>query len=169
VPYRPISARADGLLSLLGMKNLGRNPDLLNESVQPVLDAQGWYLRSSAVASRLDFVSAFASENYSAPFLVAADNEWLYVHHAFGQTFTGGGVVTASVQFAIFRSVPGNSLITWKTAEVQAVLVNGGGEAVVEVRDIWIPPGFTLLLSGNDMTVGVTVPTVGALVSRIQV
>jgi hypothetical protein len=169
VPYRPISARADGLLSLLGIKNLGRNPDLLNESVQPQLDVEPWYLRSSAIAARSDFVPAFASENFVLPALSAADNEWLYVHMAFGQLFTGGGVVTASGQFIVFKSVAGSSLIIYKTPEVQSVLVGGAGESVSNIRDIWIPPGFALMFTGNDMTVGATVPTVGALTSRVLV
>ena len=157
------------MLSLLGIKNLGRNPDLLMESVQPVLDAQGWYLRSSAVAYRQDFVTAAVSENFSPAFLTAGENEWLYVHYAFGSIFTPGGSVTADGNWLVYKSVPGSSLLIYKTPPQPSILSGGAGFCTSTILDIWIPPGFSLLLEGADMVIASSVPTIGALVSRIQV
>lgn len=166
MPYRPISARADGLLSLLGIKNLGRNPDLLMESVQPVLDAQGWYLRSSAVPASENFVAAFASENFQATFLQAPDDTWLYVHYASGQAINGGGVAGPLVKFFVFRATPG--VIIYETAHVEPILASGAEGAVVTIRDFWIPPSYGLLFGCDDLVVGTGV-RVGGLVSRVQV
>jgi len=49
VPWRPVNPRADGFLSLLQLKNLGRNPEALLENIQPQLDMLPWYLASQAI------------------------------------------------------------------------------------------------------------------------
>jgi len=49
MPWRPIQAQANGLLSLLGLKNRGSNPELLSELVQPTVDLREWYLSSNIV------------------------------------------------------------------------------------------------------------------------
>ena len=167
MPYRPVSARADGLLSLLGIKNLGRNPDLLMESVQPVVDVEPWYLRSAAVAHSETFTAAFASENFQTEFLQASEQEWLYVHYASGRVFTGGGVAGPSGKFYVFRASPG--VVAFETPYDPPVPVSGGEFSTTNIRDIWIPPSFGLMYSGEDMVVATSQARVGALVTRVLV
>lgn len=150
------------------MKNQGRNPDLLMESVQPVLDAQGWYLRSSAVPGQFDSTVAFASENFTAPFLLSTSEEWLYVHYAFGLATTGGGPVLApNTKFVVFQATPGISI--FETDLSTAVVASATGFASSRVVDLWIPPGFGLVFIGDDLTPALTTIRVGALVSRVRV
>lgn len=47
--YRPIQPLAPGLLSLLGLKNLGRLPDGFADEVRPSLDLERWYLNGSSI------------------------------------------------------------------------------------------------------------------------
>jgi len=49
MPWRPVNPKADGFLSLLGIKNLGRNPEFLMESVQPTIDMQRWYMEANCI------------------------------------------------------------------------------------------------------------------------
>lgn len=167
MPYRPISARADGLLSLLGIKNLGRNPDLLMESVQPVLDAQGWYLRSSAVGYSGTGPFGFIGENVFPAELLASDQEWLYIHYAQFQIF-GLAAGNPFARVFVFRNTPGNAQTLWSSGRTASQLIAGVDIAEVQVRDIWIPPGAQLGFAGDDNTVGDTWVW-GAQVSRVLV
>lgn len=167
MPWKPISARADGLLSLLGIKNLGRNPEMLMETVQPVLDAQGWYLRSSSVGYNGTGVFAFVGENIFPTELIASDQEWLYIHYADFQIF-GLAAGNPHARTFVFRNTPGNAATYWSTPRTPSLLIAGLDIAQVSVRDLWIPPGVQLGFAGDDNTVGDTY-IYGALVSRVLV
>lgn len=167
MPWKPISARADGLLSLLGIKNLGRNPEMLMETVQPVLDAQGWYLRSSSVGYNGSGNFAFTSEVIFPAELAASDQEWLYVHYAYFEIF-GVAAGAPRARMGIFRNTPGNAATFWSTPRSDPLPIGGAEQSMAVARDLWIPPGCQLILSGDD----VTVPDAyiyGALVSRVLV
>lgn len=47
--WRPIQPTATGFLSLLGLKNLGRNPDALLDELRPGIDMNRWYLNGGEV------------------------------------------------------------------------------------------------------------------------
>ena len=47
--WRPIQPTATGFLSLLGLKNLGRNPDALLDELRPSIDMAPWFLNGAAL------------------------------------------------------------------------------------------------------------------------
>lgn len=49
MPSRPVQGYPVGFLSLLGLKNLGKLPDVLLDEVRPSFDVTGWYLRGIRV------------------------------------------------------------------------------------------------------------------------
>lgn len=57
---RPVQNLATGFLSLLGIKNMGKLPEFLPDSVQPTIDMSEWYKFSNAQQLLLQ-------ETYAAP------------------------------------------------------------------------------------------------------
>jgi hypothetical protein len=149
------------------MKNLGRNPDLLYEGVQPIIDTEPWYLRSSAIAHAEETAALFVSENFQAAFLQASDDEWLYVHYASFRTFTGGGVGGALGKWIVFRATPG--VVIYETPYIPPVTAGGAAFSADVMRDLWIPPSFGLLVSCEGLTVANSSVRIGALVSSVRV
>lgn len=89
-----INSIPDGLLSLLQLKQTGRNPSQFAEFVQPVMDLQAWYEASTAeiVAST---TSAIAANGVTASSLLVPFNEtWLLDATTF--SFATAGTVTAA-------------------------------------------------------------------------
>jgi hypothetical protein len=73
-----------GLLSLLGLKNTGRNPGQLSDVIGPSLEMLDWYLwsQAEAVASGAQTPSAGAQAAFQtfAPTLMVPQTEWWWVH-----------------------------------------------------------------------------------------
>lgn len=73
----PINQQPAGLLSFLGIKNGGRNPSVLLDSVQPGWDLRDHYLFTNSEV--FNSTATFASGNDAFIPLAAATNAWRYV------------------------------------------------------------------------------------------
>lgn len=77
MPSRPISSLANGFLTLLGVKNMGKNPEVLLDEVRPVLEMRDWYLNSNiqeAVASAAGVATELAG--FQGSMVVPAGELW---------------------------------------------------------------------------------------------
>ncbi len=161
----PIQVALVGLYGMLGVKD-GSNPDIITGFVQPTLDATPWWLRALSVPSSESYLLAFTSETFQAPFLLADQNEWLHVEYAKAETVMGGGASNPLIKFVVFLPTPGR--IIWDSGYQAHQVVSGAHIASVQVRDIWIPPGYGLLVQVEGGTVGQGV-SIGALVTRCRI
>jgi len=84
VPWRPLNPKADGFLSLLGLKNQGRNPETLNLQLQPTVDLLEWYFQSrleNITATRTVPDASTSVANFGATSLVVPDREWWWIEN----------------------------------------------------------------------------------------
>lgn len=85
---RPINRQPFGFLDFFGLKSLGKNPEVMNDQVQPTLDMREWYLRTNAEQLRglVQLVAPYtgpASDPFAGdPSLTVPAGEWWYVHAA---------------------------------------------------------------------------------------
>jgi len=81
MPSGPIQSGTAGLLSLLEVKNLGRNPDSLLDAVTPTLEMVPWWLRAQSVPYQAADVADGAGAGSMLAF-GASEKQWIYLHHA---------------------------------------------------------------------------------------
>lgn len=86
---RPINRIPKGLLDFLGLKALGRNPEVFMDDVRPTFELSPWYLGTHAeglaFSEQLTNVLPVLSFSFRAGFGTAARvpaNEWWYLHAA---------------------------------------------------------------------------------------
>lgn len=164
MPWRPIQTATAGWLSLLGLKNLGKNPDTILEDVRPTAELTDYWLRGASEAHQESKTMVFTNESLSATFLQASEQEWIYVHRARGSLYA----VAPATPTHIMATLLGQGLISvWQKGPVPTVLLTADGYANVDVADLWIPPGFLLNFTAWS-AVGDGI-TVGALITRLRV
>lgn len=81
--WKPISAQTRGFLSLLGLKNTGRNPGVLLDDVRPALEMAPWYLASSAIQRTVAVTSVAIARGIIVQLLVPEDQTW-WIHGVSG-------------------------------------------------------------------------------------
>jgi hypothetical protein len=112
-PIRPVNRIAQGLLGFFGLKSLGRNPDELVGTLQPVVETADWFLRTNAEQiTRFNVYTSVSVQPFSTPFnawqtpLVIPNDEWWYIHAATLIAVLPAGAVTASeISEAMLTSV----------------------------------------------------------------
>lgn len=166
MPWRPIQTATAGWLSLLGLKNLGRNPDEVLEQVRPTTEMTGFWLRGISEYEEEDFTMAFASESWYPTFGDVPENEWRFFQYFWMQCVSPGGGSNV-VRFGIYKDIPGNSKLIWRSAMVSSVPAAGVGVGTAELRDFWVPPGFRVQVEAYGAIADVI--TAGGLFSRVRV
>lgn len=165
--WRPIQTNTAGLLSLLGIKNVGKNPDALLEVVQPTSEMGAWWLRGASFPFYQEKV--LAANDEAVDFITAANNEWVHFHYGFGFMFAPSPGTDNAINLLILKATGVTQLI-WAT-KLQYIDTASGGSpsatATLPDHGIWIPPGFTLRLNCYG-TIGDTAGLAG-LVTRVQV
>lgn len=148
MPSGPIQTQAQGLLGFLQLKNAGRNPDALLETVQPSLDLRDWYFNS--VAETLISQSEAVAGGFNGNALLATpggqvpSNEFWYVH--FFAMVTGTMAATDSLSMAPAMQWSPNigGAVTLEGGTLGAAPLAGsaaGRTQSVVVRNFWVPPG----------------------------
>lgn len=65
MPWGPVQLHPRGLLGLLQLKNHGKNPEQLLETIQPVLELKDWYLQGESAQSLSGNFLATGAANFS--------------------------------------------------------------------------------------------------------
>lgn len=163
--WRPIQAGTAGLLHLMGLKNVGQNPASIMDEVRPSLEMSTWWLR--ATAEPLYYEITTPTNNGSFDAIISRERKWTYIHYftariEFQSLNAGDGI-----DFWIQR-VAGNFERLYTSEFVPGITRSAGAPiASVQLRDLWIPPGFALRTNWYGTT-GDTVSN-GALMTTIQI
>jgi hypothetical protein len=151
MPWRPIQNATAGFLSLLNIKNVGKNPDTLLESVQPIVNMEPWWLRGavSAVLPGATIVATGGSQNLT--FASPAEGSWLYVDQFQLELVMPVFVAGNNVRVVVTDLVSG--ITFWSTdfgvkANVPDVFA-ANERAVVRISKLWVPPGKVLQAQWN--------------------
>ncbi len=155
VPSKPIQAAAPGFLALLGVKNLGANPDTLQGDIAPQIDMEGWYLRGQhQILSTLATCLAAAPQSFAfypldgatglrgTVDLTVPTSAWRYVHRfsIFSATFSANDLLYAVL--AHRRSLGGVSYDYFPIGETfGAYAFHSGAGIAGSIGDFWVPPG----------------------------
>jgi len=166
MPYRPVQTEPAGLLSFLGIKNMGRNPDALSELLQPVLDLEDWYLRGirepTAVLSYAAGATGIAVDTY----LNTPASEWWYVHDM-GVNISSAVIAPLCWVQIGCREISTNNTIA-RSPMVQAMAgPSATAFAAVNWSNVWIPPLSNIFIA-YDATVADTI-TARGVISRVKV
>lgn len=157
LPSKPIQAALPGFLSLLGIKNLGLNPDTLGGNVAPVIEMLPYYLRGqqqylSSVASLAlgavngNFypITGAGSLNGTVDFTVP-NNQWWYVQNfsVFSSQVSLNDLLF--VRLGMRRSLGGVAYnYFWQSPEGGAFQYHAGACLQLYSEPFWAPPGFQL-------------------------
>lgn len=164
--FRPIQTATAGFLSLLGLKNLGRNPDTILGEVRPAVDMNGWWLRGASEPYYQEEVLTAAAQ--AVDFLVVPPNEWVYFHYGFGFLFTPTPNQSDAINLLVVKD--NATQLIW-TTPLQFVQQASGGTpaatAMLPEQGLWVPPGFTMRLNCYG-TIGDTAG-LGGLITRVRV
>lgn len=145
--WGPVSAPTRGFLSLLGIKNQGRNPGQLLDDVRGVVEMRDWYLQGRALQARFVTVRTSPAVGFFyAPVQVPETETW-YVHALTvgAQVGFGPAVVVDVVglapaaRFLFPQTLMVGESITWRDSPVA---INATPQvAPPSMRDFWLPPG----------------------------
>lgn len=146
----PIQRTAIGLASLLRLQMRGAMPSLLSEEVRPVLDLEGWYMRSqmrqwASLPTRSigSFSNTFISWIAAADVIQVPNDQWWYISHCTIKVLCPAGdrLLGAAVAFEAPPSVPtGRVCVVGRPQSVETVGLGAIGVAL-EAHDFWMPPG----------------------------
>lgn len=165
---RPIQNLSTGFLSLLGIKNMGKLPENLPDSVQPVINMAEWYkfaeARQQIVQEILGAGSAFtgfllplnAIPNSQGP----PDGEAWWVHEATAMLAFDAAEPTVNVfglmSCASFESNAGSTVLLGNpnttTGSFSAVPTNGAVICAPSIRDFFAPPGTKFGMSATHVS-----------------
>ncbi|HET9045165.1 MAG TPA: hypothetical protein VFN70_18550 [Burkholderiales bacterium] len=140
-PYRGVINRIPpGLLRLLGLQQLGRNPEALTGELVPVIEMREWYLISQLEAlTSGPQVPAAGPQNFSqtlAPTLVVPQSEWWYVHQ-FSAQFTNAAAGPVAGRISATATVNGLAF----RGPVTTVPAIASARTYATLDRWWAPPG----------------------------
>lgn len=154
-PSKPIQAALPGFLSLLGVKNLGLNPDTLVGQVAPVLELADWYLRGQmtvlnsvatvalgATAANFYPLTGFGSLNGTVD-MTTPENAWRYFENfsVFSTPLSVNDMLY--LRLGMRRSLGGVSYnYFWVSPEFGAFAYHAGGALTGYAAPFWAPPGY---------------------------
>lgn len=153
---RPIQGQAPGFLGLLGVKNLGKLPNDLLDSVQPVVDVEAWYRRGIALLQgRFSQTDVLDYTGFLGPtedqfgttigaIIVPQGFVW-YVHEVTAfVTSTGmtmSGDIASAVQMPIGAGLVHNVVGNVTRYNVSLPAPTGNQVMAPSLRDLWCPAG----------------------------
>lgn len=157
LPSKPIQGALPGFLALLGVKNLGLNPDVLVGQVAPVLELGPWYLRGQQ--RYLSSVATLAAATVNGNFypitgggslngtvdLTVPENEWWYVQNfsVFSTQLSANDLLF--LKLGMRRNLGGVAYnYFWQSPEFGAFAYHAGGALTGFAEPFWAPPGFQL-------------------------
>jgi len=166
MPSGPIQTLPVGLLSLLQLKNLGVNPQVLADIVQPVVDMEPWWLRQeSSPQLQVPTRGITQAEGAGAKALVTGaptefvpQNEWWFVQHATMRITAA--TIEAEASFAGFGYIePAPTANNGQHVLMGGPVPGSTGQVMqwFSCEGVWIPPGVQLV-----WYVGEILPAVGS-------
>jgi len=162
----PIQTQPAGLLGFLQLKNMGQNPSVLPDRLQPILEMFEWYMQSSAEILQ-QAGSAFTTAGVKVIHTVPAGEWWVVDDFQAVATIDVGG----SLEAAPCYQTPGFGL-GHLIDELRTFAVAGGNAPFFMPRDnrpLLLPPGSTLGLFVRNVAVGVTVLVGNVRFARLKI
>lgn len=166
MPWRPIQTATAGLLSLLELKNVGKNPESLIESVQPTVEMSGWWLRGQSVP--FNYTEVAAGPIVSFVSLGADEGRWLYIHHcSLAANIVAGATGT---EYLIMQCVhPSNGTIVYYDTIANGAATPADNIALNLPRGFWVPPGYVIHLTAGGLAVGDVIKLASLYTPQLQV
>lgn len=153
-PSGPVQLQPPGLLGLLQLKVGGFVPDALEQSVQPGLEMEGYWLRAAQLQMTTNYarnVAGPASPNAIEPILDSATasialgptaREWWYVHDCVIRIGDTGGAPAVPTPCALGYTLTGGPFGGVTTVLLQDLVdVPGATYWALRARGFWVPPG----------------------------
>lgn len=168
----PIQLNPPGLLALLQVKNSGKNPTVLLDSVSPTVDMGTWYMRSMQEYSQVVGNLPADGSGTLGVSISVPQGEWWFVHELGLEVRAGAADAAATCIFGLVMrplSVSNALPITqWSQPLVGSATLRPFGFAVA--RGFWAPPGAPLFAEGH-YTVGATnlTPIITATFTRLKI
>jgi hypothetical protein len=141
----PIQTLPLGLLGLLDLKTMGRNPPALGQTVAPVLDITQLYLNGKALefaatskAVGVGGYGLFLDFDTTVPITVPEGETWFVHDYTMLAQLNAGG--TCNLVVPAWRPAGGNYHSLANEKDPMPV----GGNSMFSVRDFWLPPGASL-------------------------
>lgn len=172
---RPIQSQANGFLSLLNLKNLGRLPDTLPDVVQPVLDMLPWYASSTAtwsqdVASTAPFIQGNPTSiawSGAIQLVVPQDRVWVILGGSFWADVAGGD--TFEVEAHLIARTGGTNLRhTGPTLRLSAAALPEDVQEHVSIDGPFILQGGHALVAYVQRRLGASTCVLNANVSYLD-
>lgn len=170
---RPINRQPFGFLDFFGLKSLGKNPEVMNDQVQPIVDMREWYLRTNAEQLRFlqqivaGGVAPSSDPHIATGALVVPAGEWWYVHSATLVLFSQVGAAWVAPGIMTVRdSAPTQyyeALVSAPLTDQSGGPTSGAASYSAHSRPrCWLPPLTSIgasyyYLSTSGMTPGDTV------------
>lgn len=170
-PNGPIQVTPVGLLGMLSLKTGGMMPDAMRQDVQPTVDLEAYWLRSTRVVDRVNrgiTLPAAVYNNYqdfSPNTIIVPQQEWWYVHSYSVRVYVENAADTANaVRLALLFNSTGTLRYRF-IGEVPPFVIHTAATPMLLLlaEGFWAPPGshigfFCYSVAGP---VGLTVDVVG--------
>lgn len=163
--YGPVQVLPKGLLGFLQLKNAGKNPDRLSNTLSPSLDLFEWYMAGTAqdiIPAPATAALPTGSTGFQAftvnPVIVPQQEIW-WVQN-FGVLSSALGA-TESVGFmCAIQGVPAAVAGTYMFGDRRTILTGTatGRVARAYANGFWVPPGYTFgaMVEVHEVTTAVT-------------
>lgn len=170
VPNAPIQTIPPGLLSLLQLKAMGRNPTQLLDQVQPSIELRDWFFQArnfdeSVLFPSIPFsnttVAARGFNSFGAT-AVVPNGQWWYVTHFFGY---GNLLATEGIrlQMALLRPPTGIAMPLGTDYADNVTSARARAFASSAVVPFWAHPGDQFGFMVSDVATAATVTVFGGI------
>lgn len=163
LPPPVIQIRPAGLLSLLGLQNGGRTPEILATFTQPTFELSDWYLRAKRqyLASTSTAIPNASQGGYipHTGFTVP-NNQWWWVESFSANLTTGVG---DSVQ-AGWGLAASNQNLTYVLASGGLAIIASSAGFMNVPKPFWLGPGTTIGVVISNNVTAAAISSVGRLV-----
>jgi len=168
--YGPVQVNPAGFLSLLDLKDRGKFPGEVTDTVSPVMDLAEYWLRTKQEPILAGAVVPVSGTSDFLQLFQVPDNEWWYVHYLLGGILTDTSGVIGWLQLQTNVSGGGGSAVySWPVQEQLAALP-ASTPMWLSARDFWMPPGSDIVMQGENLTdPGTEFRFNGALVTKLRV
>lgn len=145
----PIQIIPPGLMGFLQLKNAGRNPTDLVESISPTFDMLRWYMEarftSQTLPGTVTTVQSGTFQTSIVPTVVPAEEQWYVIDACIrGGLIVAGDQLDVSVAYRVGNTAPLTNHIFTKGERKQADGAAAGVSVYASASDFFLPPGAVL-------------------------
>lgn len=174
---RPVGVSPPGLLSLFQLKQLGRNPDSVQDNYQPTVEVLRWLALQQKEYLQVGFTTLAAGTTATfnqagAPLDQVPENEYWYVH------VMSGGIVKAAGADVITNFSIGMRVDAAGTAKIFQLPASAASPPdmagvvmgiTAAAFDFWAPSGAQFGLFYNRTGAGNALGSLSAMITRLRV